>query len=176
MWSDLINRFAQPIINFWPLLPKIILGLFVGAVAIKILLEIVQKLLKVGRVPRTLIDIIASLGAIILWIMLLSEVAKFVGLSSIAVTISGSLVVLGFALANGATALTSDVISAFFLAKDRDFNIGYTIKTADIEGEIIKIDVRKIRVRGKDGKLFVIPNANLDRNGWCVIDRGDNHK
>ncbi len=168
MFENLLHRFTQPFINFGPMIPKLILGVVVGGLIIKIGLSALGKLLKIGRVPRSLIDIIQSLSAVILWIMLLGELAKAAGLSSIAVTISGSLVVLGFALANGATALTSDIIAAFFIAKDRDFNIGDRIKTGDVEGIVTKIDIRKVRVKTDDGKLFIVPNTNLDKNGWML--------
>lgn len=171
MWDNIIHRITKPFIDFGPIVPKLVLGLIIGAILIQLGLWLLRHLLKIGRIPRSLIDIVMSLGAIVLWIMLLGELAKTVGLSSIALTISGSLVVLGFALANGATALTSDVISAFFLAKDRDFEIGYTIKTGDIEGVVKKIDVRKVRIDGKDGKRFVVPNSNLDKNGWVLINK-----
>lgn len=176
MWHGLLTRITQPFINFGPLVPKMLVGLIVGALLIKIGLLVLSKILKIGRIPRSLIDIVVSLGAVILWIMLLSELAKTIGLSSVALTISGSLVVLGFALANGATALTSDIISAFFIAKDRDFNVGNRIKTGDAEGIVEKIDVRKVRIIDDEGRKYIIPNANLDKNGWILIAKdGENY-
>ncbi len=177
MWQGLLNRITQPFLDFGPLIPKIVIGILIGAILIKVSLLVLSKILKISRIPRSLIDIVISLGAVILWIMLLAELAKVMGLSSVAVTISGSLVVLGFALANGATALTTDIISAFFIAKDRDFNIGNRIKTGDAEGIIDKIDVRKVRITDDEGRRHVIPNANLDKNGWILISRdGQNYK
>jgi len=181
MWQNIMDRISQPFINIGPMVPKLILGLIIGAIFIQIGLWLLKNVMKIGRIPKTLIDITLSLSAVILWIMLLGELAKTVGLSSIAITISGSLVVLGFALANGATALTSDIISAFFIAKDRDFNIGNYIKTGDVEGVVEKIDIRKVRIRGAENKLTIVPNTNLDKNGWTLIDKDgedylENHK
>lgn len=170
MWDGLLHRLVQPFVSFGPLLPKVIVGLLVGIVLINIAIYVSRGLLRVGRVPRSLSDIILSLGAIVLWIMLLAELAKAVGLSSIAVTISGSLIVIGLALANGAGSMTSDIIAAFFIAKDKDFEIGYRIKTGDIEGIIDKIDVRKVRIVGDDGQRYVVPNTNLDKNGWVLLN------
>lgn len=176
MWQSLIHRIVQPFISLGPILPKLIVGLVVGFIFINILLSIMRSLLKVGRVPKSLSDIITSLGSIVLWVMLLGELAKTAGLSSIAVTISGSLVVIGLALANGAGTMTSDIIAAFFIAKDKDFEIGYRIKTADIEGVVDKIDVRKVRIVGDDGQRYVVPNTNLDKNGWVLLntDKAEN--
>ena len=173
MIKEILEKFSQPILEIGPILPKIILGLLIGVLVIKIILLVLENIFKVGRVPKALSEIFLSVIAFVVWVMLFSELAKSAGLNSIAVTISGSLVVLGFALANGATSLTADIISGVFLAKDRDFEIGYNIETGGITGRVKKIDVRKVRLTGEDGKVFVIPNANLDKNGWTVIDRGD---
>lgn len=170
MWQSLLHRIETPFLAIGPLMPKLLVGIIVGIICIYIAIAITRSLLKVARVPKSLAEITLSLAGIILWIMLLAELAKTAGLSSIALTISGSLVVLGLALANGAGALTSDIIAAFFIAKDRDFEIGYRIKTGDIEGIIDKIDVRKVRIVGDDRRRHVVPNTNLDKNGWTLIN------
>jgi small-conductance mechanosensitive channel len=108
---------------------------------------------------------------IIFWVLLFAELARSLGFTSIAITISGSLLVLGLALANGATTLTSDIISGVFLAKDEDFEVGYRVKTGDVEGIIQKIDIRKVRIITDDDKLHIVPNVNLDKNGWVVLER-----
>lgn len=170
MWNSLLHRITEPFVALGPLLPKLLIGLIVGLILINIIVAVSKSLLKVARVPRSLSDIILSLAGIVLWIMLLSELAKTAGLSAVAITISGSLVVIGLALANGAGSMTSDIIAAFFIARDRDFEIGYRIKTGDIEGIIDKIDVRRVRIVGDDGRRFIVPNTNLDKNGWVLIN------
>lgn len=171
MFDSLVQKFVQPLLDFGPRIPKLLLGILIGIVSIKIAIEILRYALKLARVPKSLIDIVDAISSLILWVLLFAEILKYVGFSSAAIAISSSLVFIGFALANGATSLTSDIISAFYIAKDRDFEIGFRIKTGDVEGIIEKIDVRKVRILSDDGKLHVVPNANLDKNGWTVLNR-----
>lgn len=171
MFIDLVNSFIDPIKQFLPKLPPLILSLILGIIIIKILSELIKHFLRITRVPKALSSILLSLLVIVLWILLFSELAREMGMTSIALTVSGSLVILGLALSNGATSLTSDIIAGVFLAKDRDFEIGYKVKIGEIEGAIQNIDVRKVRVVDEKGLLHVIPNANIDKSGWTVLER-----
>lgn len=171
MFIDLANSFINPIKNILPKLPPLILSLVLGIIIIKVLTELSKYFLKIARVPKALTSILMSILSIVLWILLFSELAREMGMTSVALTVSGSLVVLGLALSNGATALTSDIIAGVFLAKDRDFEIGYKVKIADIEGIVQHLDVRKVRIVDEKGILHVVPNANVDKSGWTVLDR-----
>lgn len=165
------TRLWEPVLNYLPRLPFLVLGLVIGYIIIKIVISILKNTLRVTKTPKALSGIIISMLTIIFWILLFGELARSLGFSSIAITISGSLLVLGLALANGATILTSDIISGVFLAKDEDFEVGFRVKTGDVEGVIQKVDIRKVRIVADDGKLHIVPNVNLDKNGWVVLDR-----
>jgi small-conductance mechanosensitive channel len=80
-------------------------------------------------------------------------------------------VALGFALANGASSLTADIISGLFLSRDRDFECGYRIKVGDIEGTIERVDTRKIRIKSDDGRTHVFPSSKVDTMGWTVVEK-----
>lgn len=171
MFLDIVSSFVSPVKQFIPKLPPLILSLILGIVIVVLLASLAKYFLKITRVPKALASIILSLLTIILWILLFSELAREMGMTSVAITVSGSLIVLGLALSNGATALTSDIIAGVFLAKDRDFEIGYKVKIGDIKGVVQSIDVRKVRIIDDDGKLHVVPNANIDKSGWTILER-----
>lgn len=171
MLIDLVDSFINPIKTIIPKLPPFILALVLGIIIIKVLVELSKYFLKVARVPKALTSILMSLLSIILWLLLFSELAREMGMTSVALTVSGSLVIVGLALSNGATALTSDIIAGVFLAKDRDFEIGYKVRIGDIEGIVQHVDVRKVRVVDEKGLLHVVPNANIDKSGWTVLER-----
>lgn len=165
------DSFINPIKNYLPKLPPVIISLILGIILIKVLAGLAKYFLRVARVPKALSSILLSLLVIVLWILLFAEMARELGMTSVAITVSGSLVVLGLALSNGATVLTSDIIAGVFLAKDRDFEIGYKVKIGEIEGIVQSIDVRKVRIIDDKGILHVIPNANIDKSGWTVLER-----
>ncbi len=169
---DILQKFYEPIVVFAPKIPLLIVGLIAGILIIRLLLVLMERTLKIARAPKALSGIVISLVAIILWIMLFSEIARELGLSSVAVTISGSLIVLGLALANGASSLTSDIIAGVFIAKDDDFEVGFTVSNGKVKGIVQKIDIRKVRIIDKDGILHIVPNASIDKSGWSIIERG----
>lgn len=171
MFGNIVDRFLDPFSRFVPKLPLLIIGILLGLIIIKILMYLAVNALKVAKMPKALAGIVASLLTIVLWILFFAELARSMGLSTVALTVSGSLVVLGLALANGAGSLTSDILSGIFLAKDNDFEIGFKVKTGDTTGVIQRVDVRKVRIIDNEGKVHIVPNSNLDKNGWIVIER-----
>lgn len=168
MWGSLINHFLDPFISLGPKIPALLLGLLFGYLVILFINATVGNAMKVAKIPAALRNITTSLLTVILWIILFSELAREAGLTSLAIKISGSLLIIGLAVANGLSSLANDVVSGIFLAKDRDFEIGYKIKVGDIEGTIKKIDIRKTRLEGKDGKIYIVPNSKIDLVGWIV--------
>jgi len=171
MIEQFSNMFLDPIKNYGPKIPEIIITLIIGVVLVKIASYFLVKALKLTRISAALVSILSSMIIVLFWVLFFSEIARQAGLSNLALTISGSVIVIGLALANGASSLTADIISGLFLAKDPDFEIGYLVKSGDIEGIIRKIDIRKIRIRDKSGKLHIIPNNVVDKSSWVVISR-----
>ena len=169
--ANVIMAFWNPVKNFFPKLPTLILVVLVGYLIIQIIYWILNRALKFSKMPRALVGVIASLSLIIMWVVLFAEVARQLGMNSLAVTISGSLAVLALALATGASGLASDIIAGVFLARDTDFEIGYRIKIADVEGIIQNIDIRKIRVVDEKGSIHIFPNTKLDKEGWVILSQ-----
>ena len=168
---SVIKSFWQPVANFIPKIPAVILTLIIGYIIIQVLMFVLNRALKLSRLPRALFGVIVSLALIVMWVVLFAEIARELGMGSLAVTISGSLAVLALALATGASGLASDIISGVFLARDHDFDIGYRIKIADVEGIVQQVDIRKIRLVDDNGIIHIFPNTKLDKDGWQVISR-----
>jgi len=168
---NIAQSFWKPVAEFLPKIPAVILTLIVGYFIIQILIWVLNRALKLSRLPRALIGVIVSLALIVMWVILFAEIARELGMGSLAVTISGSLAVLALALATGASGLASDIISGVFLARDHDFEIGYKIKVGDVEGIVGSVDIRKIRVVDEQGVVHIFPNTKLDKEGWQVISR-----
>jgi len=171
MIIDIAKMFVDPLFSIGPKIPGLILSLLFGYVVIWFLTSLLKNSMRIARIPGALANLIISLTAVLLWVILFSELARQVGLSSLAVKISGSLLVVGLAIANGMSALAGDIVAGVFLAKDRDFEVGFRIKTGDIEGVIKKIDIRKVRLEDDDKRLYIVPNSKIDSNGWVIIAR-----
>ena len=168
-----ITTISDEIISFVPKLPSAIFSLLLGYLVLLLILYVFTYSLKIFRVPKALTTILRSIINVMLWIVLLSQVLRHLGLSQIAMTLSGSLVLIGFAIANGANALVADILSGLFLAKDPDFEVGFRVKIGDVEGVIETLDFRKTRIRTDEGKLMVLPNSLVDKDNWQIIGKSE---
>ncbi len=171
--DSILNAFAKPIEKILPNLPGAVLTLVVGFIVIQILLVIFALILRTLRTTRALEQILYSSVSVILWAGVIALTLQSLGLSQVATAIAGSFAIIGIGLASGANKLVSDVVAGLFLAKNRHFKIGQKIKIDIAEGQIHSLDTRKVRVLGKDGSLFVIPNSKFDDLIWQVLPDDD---
>ncbi len=167
----LSDAFTEPIIRTLPKLPQALLALGVGIIVLYTLQFIFEKILRVARTPRTLFDILTSISRVVLWVILIAAIFQSLGLNQIAFALSGSVAILGVAIGAGANSLVQDIIAGLFLARDRDFDVGFRIKTGEIEGRIRRIDMRKVRIEDAKGKVHVLPTSMFDKSSWSVLDR-----
>jgi small-conductance mechanosensitive channel len=168
----MIDRITSIFVSIVPKLPSVLVALIVGYVIVRLLQFIARRLFKVFRLNKAMSELMLSLTSVFLWVLFAGEIATVLGLSNIAIAISGGAVAFGFAIANGASAFASDVLAGLSLAKDRDFEVGFRIKCGDVEGVVQKIDIRKVRILGDNGLINILPNSKLDSaNGWTVIER-----
>ena len=165
-----VNAFAKPIIHALPKIPGALVALLAGYLALLIISKLVSGALNIVRVEKGVKQLLMSIVNVVLWAILLALVFQSLGLPQVALALSGSVAIFGILLASGANFLVSDILSGLFLVKDPDFKVGKKIKTADLEGVVERIDLRKIRVRNKEGHLHVIPNSFLDKMQFIVLD------
>lgn len=170
--DQLIYPIADAVNEMLPRLPGALVTLLVGIVVIRLLLWLAEAILGLVKLPKGLRGILESMIHFLLWIGLLVTILQTLGLGSLAIIVSGSVAVLGIALATGATALVQDVLAGIFLAKDRNFTLGGNIIAGDppVEGVVESMDMRRVRIRSKDGHLHVIPNSVVERKEWVVLD------
>jgi len=165
------QNLLSDITNFLPRIPEVVFSFLIGYLIITISIQLFTHTLRIADVHKALIAILKSLVSIVLWIVLSAHLLRNLGLSQIAVTLSGSLIIIGLAIANGAQSTVADVIAGLFLARDPDFDIGFRVKSGETEGVIESIDIRKTRIRTANDTLHVVPNSLIDKERWQVIER-----
>lgn len=169
--EQVFGPFVDPILKALPRLPQAILTLLIGIILLYLFHWIFERSLKLAKAHRTLIQILSSISRVILWVILIAAVFQSLGLPQLAFAFSGSVAILGVAIGAGANSLVQDIIAGIFLARDRDFDVGFLIKTGDIEGIIKRIDIRKVRIQDGKGRIHVLPTSALDKASWVVLDR-----
>jgi small-conductance mechanosensitive channel len=175
---DLNSKFVDHIVSIANglqanLLPTLF-NLLLGIIIIRILVRGARLLLKLTQIQTGLRYVYTSLFETVLWVILTATLLQEIGLGSIIYFFTGSIAAIGIAMAAGGSTLVSDIIAAIFLAQDKDFNIGDEVRVGwdpVTEGLIERMDVRRIRLRDKDGVLHVIPNSLVERKEWVVLKR-----
>lgn len=168
---DVLSAFSDPILKALPKLPQAVLAFAVGLVMVKLFEWLFAYTLRLSRTSRTLQDILNSVASVILWVILIAVVFQSLGLAQVALAFSGSVAIIGVAIGAGANAMVQDIIAGLFLSRDRDFNVGYQIKTGDVEGIVQAIDVRKVRIQDAKGNVHILPTSAFDKSSWVVLSR-----
>ncbi|MCS7286402.1 MAG: mechanosensitive ion channel family protein [Anaerolineae bacterium] len=152
-------------------LPGAIAFFIGGWIALKVVLFIVNKAMQAAKTEPTIASLFRALLSVAGWILILAGTLRALGLNELALAISGSIAAVALGLATGISGTTSDILAGIFLATDPDFKVGYKVTAAGITGVIKSLDLRKTRIEGEDGKLYVIPNRAVESATWVVEER-----
>jgi len=166
-----VEILVYQILSYLPNVLGALITLVLGIVLIRIVTRSASRILTPLRIPPRIISLGTSAVAVFAWILLASSVFQALGLNQIALAVSGSVALIALAVANAASGTTADIIAGLFLVTDSDFEIGYRVKAAGVEGIIQRIDIRKTRIVDNEGKLHVIPNKAVEGAEWIVISR-----
>lgn len=174
--TDLVKGFQNVTItinDLVPRLPAALVAIVVGYIIIKIISRFLAPALRWTKWPLGLQEIMATLIRVAMWIFLLITILQVLGLTSVALAITGSFAILLIGFSTGISNTVNDLISGLQLANDKDFKVGFKVKAGDQKtvGIIREMDVKKTRIESEDGKLHVIPNGVIEKNEWVVLDR-----
>uniref|UniRef100_B8HPQ5 Cyclic nucleotide-regulated small mechanosensitive ion channel n=1 Tax=Cyanothece sp. (strain PCC 7425 / ATCC 29141) TaxID=395961 RepID=B8HPQ5_CYAP4 len=61
----------------------------------------------------------------------------------------------------------SNLVSGFLLIIESPFKVGDWIKVGELEGEVIEINWRAVRIKTLDKDIIIIPNGNLGKENIC---------
>ncbi len=174
--NDLVKGFGNitvSINDIVPRLPVAIIGLVIGIIIIKVIGRFLAPALRFTKWPLGLQEIMVTLIRVAMWVFLLITILQVLGLTSVALAITGSFAILLIGFSTGISNTVNDLISGLQLANDKDFKVGFKVKAGDQKtvGIIREMDVKKTRIESEDGKLHVIPNGVIEKNEWVVLDR-----
>jgi len=152
-------------------LPAAVATFVGGWLGIKLLGAVLGRSLRATHTEPTIADLFKSAITIALWIIVIAAVLQTLGLSEIALAVSGSVALVALGIASAASGTLADIIAGVFLVSDPDFRVGDTVTTGGITGVIQSIDLRKTRILAVDGKVNVVPNQAVEKVAWVVESR-----
>lgn len=166
------HRFQTDLTNLARDLPAMFVTFLIGLLIVRLLTAALTAALRLTKISAGMRGIIISLAKIALYISLLILVLLAGHLESIALYLTGSTAIILFVLSSGAAGLISDTISGIMLSTDKHFRVGDHVIAGDrqTEGQIVSLDARKTRIKGRDGRIHVIPNSLVEKNEWILLD------
>lgn len=119
-------------------------------------------------VPRLFVQIARLLAVLSVGSYVLGNIWQ-VNLSNIATALGVGSLVIALALQN----TLSNLVSGFLLLFDSPFKVGDWIRFGDIEGQVIDLNWRSVRLKTLDRDLLVVPNSVLDGEKIYNYHSGD---
>jgi small conductance mechanosensitive channel len=174
--NDILQGFSNITISTTELLPRVPVALavtLIGFIIIKIIGRFSKKALSWTKWPIGLQEIMTTVIKVALWILLLIAILQVLGLTSVALAVTGSFAILLLGFSSGISNTVSDLIAGLQIANDKDFKVGYKVKAGDqkTEGIIRELDIKKTRIEDANGHIHVIPNSVIEKNEWVVMER-----
>lgn len=174
--NDILQGFSNVTISTAETLPKVpaaLAVLVVGFIIIKIVGKFIARALKWTKWPIGLQEIMATVVRVAMWVLLLIAVLQVLGLTSVALAVTGSFAILLLGFSSGISSTVSDLVAGLQIANDKDFRVGYRVKAGDqkTEGIIRELDIKKTRIEDDKGHIHVIPNSLIEKNEWVVLER-----
>lgn len=177
--SDIIialNELFTQLVNSLPILVSGIFLAVVGIVVIKILSRFLAKFIDYVRISLGLKEIILILAKAGLWVLLTVGILQILGLSNIALALSGFVAAFSIGISQGFTRMVGDLVAGIQLANDQDFRVGDKVEVGGsqrIKGYIVEMDTKKTRILDVNNKLHIIPNSVVDENEWTILERDE---
>jgi small-conductance mechanosensitive channel len=73
----------------------------------------------------------------------------------------GAAGILTVAIGIASQTSMSNIVSGIFMIGEKPFEVGHTVKIADLQGDILSIDLLSVKIRTADNTMVRIPNETL---------------
>ena len=140
------------------LLPTLIL-LLIGVLAIRIVITIVNKMLKKSKLEKAAHGLIRSVIRIVLYLLLGLICASALGIDVTGVVALASVVTLALSLALQDS--LTNLIGGFTLLYTRPFASGHYVEIAGQSGTVDEIGMAYTKLVTPDNKIISIPNSSV---------------
>lgn len=178
--NDFISGLNELFVQLVNILPTIISGILltvVGILVIKLLSRILAKFIDYVRMSLGLKEIILILARAGLWVLLTIGILQVLGLSNMALALSGFIAAFSIGISQGFTHMIGDLVAGIQLANDQDFRVGDKVEVGGsdmrIKGYIVEMDTKKTRILDTNHVLHIVPNSVVDKNEWTILEHDE---
>lgn len=164
--DQFIDAFIRGIPNLLTALAIFIVSLYIA----RILSNLLRRVLNRRRAPAGVTHILAQLT---LWtIVIAGTITALQRFFDVTAFLAG-LGILGFTVGFALQDVMKNFASGIILLLQQPFHVGETIGVKGFDGTVLAIDLRSTEMRATDGRLIILPNAEVLANPIINYSRGD---
>lgn len=153
-WNNLVDKFLGGIPN----LITALLIFFISLYLARFLSNIVRRVLDKRSAPAGVTNLLAQLT---LWtIVVAGTITALQRFFNVTAFLTG-LGIVGFTIGFALQDIMKNFAAGVLLLLQQPFHVGETIGVKGFEGTITTIDLRSTEMRANDGRMVILPNAEL---------------
>lgn len=160
-WEDLKTSLSSVTLGSITLIKVLsaLLLLLVCFIVIKILLKVIDRLLKRSKIEPALKNFVRSFSKVVLWIIAIIIVADKLGIET--TSFVALLSVVGLALSLSIQSILSNLFSGFTLMTTKPFSTGDYVELGGENGLVNEVGLFYTTVKTYDNKLIYVPNGEV---------------
>src|SRR5215216_7011584 len=156
-WNQFIENFIRGIPNLLTGLVIFIVSLYLA----RFLSNILRRVLRSRKAPEGVTHL---LGQLTLWtIILIGMITALQRFFDVTAFLTG-LGIIGFTVGFALQDVMKNFASGIILLLQQPFHVGETIGVKGFDGTITAIDLRATEMRATDGRIIILPNADVLAN------------
>jgi small conductance mechanosensitive channel len=168
-WQKFVENFIAGIPNLLTALAIFVVSLYLA----RILSNLLKRVLQRRRAPAGVIHL---LGELVLWaIVIAGTITALERFFPVTAFLAG-LGILGFTVGFALQDIMKNFASGVILLLQQPFHVGETIGVKGFDGTVLAIDLRATEMRAADGRVVILPNADVLANPIINYSRANQRR
>jgi small conductance mechanosensitive channel len=168
-WQSFVENFIKGIPNLLMALAIFIISLYLA----RILSNVLRRALQRRRAPAGVVHLLAQLT---LWsVIVAGTISALQRFFNVTAFLTG-LGILGFTIGFALQDIMKNFASGVILLLQQPFHVGETIGVKGFDGTVLAIDLRATEMRAADGRVVILPNADVLANPIINYSRANERR
>ena len=166
----------QLIAIFWAATPKLLTALIIFVLSLylaRLLSNFLRRVLQRRRAPAGVVQL---LGQLTLWSIIVAGVITALQQFFEVTAFLAGLGILGFTIGFALQDIMKNFASGVILLLQQPFHVGETIGVKGFDGTVLAIDLRATEMRAADGRVVILPNAEVLANPIINYSRANQRR
>jgi small-conductance mechanosensitive channel len=162
---ETVTELAQVGRETFPRLVSAVVFLTIAYAAIRVALAVLRRSLRrVYPDEQWLVgQLVVAIVGVFLWFGAALVLLNIVGLGQLAASLGTATGFLALGVSYALSEMIEDAVAGVYLLRDPDFNPGDRVSTADFDGTVAAIELRKTRVEQDGGDTVVVANRKIEQ-------------